>query len=91
MDPNQNESEQLEEFINMINSSCKTVQFEGLVGIRRLTAEEDCNFFFPLFHSFTCFPLGQVQEEVSEPGILSKLLEMMTWDDESQFQVKLNS
>jgi len=47
MDPTLHESqEEIQKFTNMIHSTHKPVQFEGLIGIRRLLSADERNIYF---------------------------------------------
>jgi len=77
---------EIENSINMINSTHKSVQFEGLVALRKLISVDD-NRKFSSDISFLNYLILAPIQKVVDSGIVPKLLEIMAWEGESEFQV----
>ncbi len=80
------DKEQIENLINMINFSHKSVQLEGLTGLREfISMGLDCKFFSR--HLILNHLISGPIQKVVDSGIVPKLLEILTWENETRLQV----
>jgi len=83
------QEDEIYSYVNMINSSHKSVQLEGVIGIRKLLSVNQARKKFSLPYPENINHFVAPIQKVIDTNIVPKLLEIMTWEDEYKFQVIL--